>query len=146
MLFVSPFIKAKEQFVEIFSNACELGTYASGFGLLMARRLHLDKLIALAGDAMFVFQLLSVGIQIIAQLWNVVLIFQIVKSIIEDKLFKKDITKTVFQVLISKKYANRWLFRVHQRPLKEWEYMYGRKSLPSSPNLSPKDIKLNMLS
>lgn len=142
MIFASPLIKAKEQFVEISSNACELGTYASGFGLLMARRLHLDGLITLAGDAMFVFQLLSVGVQIIAQLWNVVLVFQMVRSIIEDKLFKKDTTKTIYHVLLSKKYANRWLLHVHHRPLKEWEYIYRDYDSHLTTNSSPKDVVL----
>lgn len=140
MLLVSPLNTPKEQFVDIASNSCELGTYACGFALLMARRLHLDSLVFLSGEAMFLFQVLSIGVQIIAQLWNVVLVFKMLKPMIMEKLFKNDPVNTAHHILLSKKYANRWLMLIHHRPLKEWEGMY--RSNPLSTSL--KDIHIRV--
>jgi hypothetical protein len=140
MLLVSPLNTPKEQFVDIASNSCELGTYACGFVMIMSHRLHLYRLIFLSGEAMFFFQILSIGIQIIAQLWNVVLVFKMVKPIIMEKLFKNDPINIAHHTLLSKKYANRWLMIVHHRPLKEWEEMYNNRALSNS----LKDIRVRI--
>ena len=132
MLFVSPLNTPKDQFVDISSNICELGFYSSGFCILMARRLHLDNIITMTENAMFVFQILTVGVQIIAQLWNVVFIFKIIKSIIDDKFYKNQLIYTTHQLLLVKKYANRWLLHVHHRPLKDWADTYKSSKITTS--------------
>ncbi|QIG60167.1 hypothetical protein [Dishui Lake large algae virus 1] len=129
MLFVSPLNSPKDQFVDISSNTCELGTYASGFSLLMARRLQLNAFVQVAENSMFAFQVISIGIHIIAQLWTFVLVFQIVKYMVMDKYYKESTIDTVYHLMITKKYANRWLIRVHHRPLKEWSYIYKKRAV-----------------
>jgi hypothetical protein len=124
MLFVSPLNTPKDQFVDITSNTCELGFYSSGFCILMARRLHLDNIIAITENALFVFQILAVGVQIVAQLWNVVFIFKMIKNTIDDKFYKNRLIYKTHHILLVKKYANRWLLYVHHRPLKDWADTY----------------------
>jgi len=128
MLFVSPLNTPKDQLVDVTSNICELGFYSSGFCILMARRLHLEKIITMTENAMFVFQILTVGVQIISQLWNVVFIFNLIQSMIREKFYKNRIIYTSYHILLVKKYANRWLLYVHHRPLKGWADAFMSKS------------------
>ena len=124
MLFVSPFNTSKDQFTDISSNICELGTYVSGLCLLMARRLYLAEILPLIEQSMFIFQILSIGIQIVTQLWNVVLIFQLIRSIFIEKFYKDYMIHEAYNQLLIKKFANRWLYKTHKRALKGCEYIY----------------------
>ena len=139
MMFISPFNTAKDQFADIASNSCELGTYAMGFSILMARRLDWSHLLPMLEKGMFAFQLMSIGIQIITQLWNVVLIFVLVQSIITEKFYKEQSIQKAYRELLVKKYANRWLYKVHRRSLKGWEFVYSEEK-----TISPKMIQLHL--
>jgi hypothetical protein len=124
IMFVAPFNAAKDQFTDITSNTCELGTYAAGLGMLISRRLHLIWVIQAMEKAMFSFQIMSIGIQIITQLWNVVMIFQLVRGFIIEKFYKEKTIIGAYHQLLMKKYANRWLYRVHHRPISAWKQFY----------------------
>jgi hypothetical protein len=136
MMFVSPFSAAKDQFTDISSNTCELGTYVAGMGMIISRRLHLNSVVQAMGNALFSFQLLSISIQIITQLWNVVMMFQIVRGVIIDKFYKERYIKNAYRLLLMKKYANRWLYRVHSRPISAWKQFYARKKETSVDNVA----------
>ena len=123
MLFVSPFNNSKDQFTDISSNACELGTYTSGFVLLMARRLEFPTIALTMEQCLFIFQILAIAVQIITQLWNVVVLYEVVRGVIINTYFKDKFITKVHELYNIKKYANRWLYKVHKRHLKGWDFL-----------------------
>jgi hypothetical protein len=127
MMFVSPFNTSKDQFTDLSSNMCELGTYVAGFGLLMARRFDIPFIALQMEKGMFVFQILSVAIQVLTQMWTVVVIAQIIKELFQKKLYYDHMIQEARKKLLLKKYTNRWLYKVHKKTLQGWTPPIGEE-------------------
>ena len=117
MMFVSPFHSAKDQFTDVSSNLCELGTYVSGLCLLVSRRLYFKRTVWMMERSLLIFQIISIGIQVVAQLWNVFVLLQIIRGIIISRFYKDQSIRDAHKTFLMKKYGNRWLSRVHLRSI-----------------------------
>jgi len=111
MAVASPFNTTKDQFTDICSGSCEAGIYATGVGLIYARRVGSLWLERLAEKVMMGLQLSSVGVHVLTQLWGVVVMAGVLMGTIQQRFFSEEMLKRKRELVLVKKYGARWLRR-----------------------------------
>ena len=118
LFIIAPFNSRKEQITEVLTSLCELGTYVCGVLLLMQHNGTIDFSSGLLEKGLFYLQTSSIAVQILSQMAIIFVMMGVLQSIIIQKFFLTEFIDKNKSQLLAKKYANRWLYKVHGRTLK----------------------------